>query len=36
MQQSKKEVAGQLFMDLDGCSVGPVEADDRRNVFQVR
>ena len=36
MQQNKKEVAGQLYMDLDGCTIGPVEADDRRNVFHVR
>lgn len=35
MQQNKKEVAGQLFMDLDKCSVSPFDVDDRRNVFQV-
>jgi len=35
MMQSKSELAGQLFLDLDGCSAHAVDADDRRHVMQV-
>ncbi|XP_078485781.1 DCC-interacting protein 13-alpha isoform X3 [Ciona intestinalis] len=35
MQQSKREVAGQLFLDLDACTVDRIDTDDRRNAFQV-
>ena len=36
MQQNKDELAGQLTLDLDGCTVTPLDVDDRRHVFQVR
>nr|CAB3222590.1 DCC-interacting protein 13-alpha-like [Phallusia mammillata] len=35
MMQSKTELAGQLFMDLDGCNVNFVDVDDRKHAFQV-
>nr|XP_039274655.1 DCC-interacting protein 13-alpha-like [Styela clava] len=35
MQQGRDEVAGGLVMDLDGCTIVPIEADDRRYVFQI-
>lgn len=35
MQQSKNDYGGQLCIDLEGCSVTPIDTDDRRYVFQV-
>lgn len=35
MQQGRDEVAGGLVMDLDGCTITSIDADDRRYVFQI-
>ncbi|CAK8672737.1 unnamed protein product [Clavelina lepadiformis] len=35
MYQTKKDLAGRLFMDLDSSIVCAVDKDDRRNVFQI-